>query len=333
MSKDNPKEVPGLDNHFEIPGYSRYAITIDGKVLNIETNTYLEGSVNPDGYHNFRLTSDENNVLTWGRHRLMAFVFKHPGVPIEDLIVNHENGIKGDDYLDNLEWMTYQGNQEHAGQMGLTEKCMPISVRDVDTGEVINYPSIIAYARIVGMTKDAVNYRIKAGEFRVFPERKQYRLASVKNDWIIPNNIETHLLTNGTCKKVQVKFLRSDTVFEFDKLTDLAKYLNVSPSTITLWVNQFNQPVLPGCIQLKWSHDPTPWREVLDHYAELEQYTKKRCVKIVHMESKLQFIYESITACATAMKLGITTLHYRLKSKGSVIYPDGYTYCYYSDSL
>lgn len=192
----------GFPDFFEILGYSRYCISINGRVINKDTNYELIGSRNPAGYHNFRLKGDNRHTLTLGRHRLMAMVFKHPGVDISNLVVNHLNGIAGDDWLDNLEWTTYQGNAEHAGMMGLTTKCIPISVRDVDTGYVVKFNSATSAANAYGLSKDAILYRIKIGMGRIFPERKQYREGHYDTPWYIPSNISAELALNGNVNPV-----------------------------------------------------------------------------------------------------------------------------------
>ncbi|ATA65436.1 putative endonuclease [Serratia phage vB_SmaM_ 2050HW] len=321
-------QFPGF---YEIPGFDRYVISKEGRVVNKLTGTELNGSVNEAGYLHFRLTRAAQDALTIGRHRLMGIVFKDPGIPVDDLVINHLNGIKGDDFLDNLEWETYQGNAEHAGEMGLTSKCLPISVRDYETGEVRNYPSFIAYARESGMTKDAVSRRVAIGERRLFPELKQYRLASVTTPWYAIRNKEAALNENGTEKSVDVRELISGKVTTFPKASLVAIHFKVSPATVTLWLKQENQPVLPGMIQIKFSDDETPWREVIDPWKSLEEYTKNRVIVVTNVGTGEKVFYPSGKDCATKRNIKPTTLHMRLKSPKGKVFSDGCRYDYYSE--
>lgn len=323
----------GFPGYFEIPGFSRYGITRLGEVINLQTGMVLKGSINPDGYCNFRLTRDDGHCLTIGRHRVLGLAFKHPGIPIDNLVINHMKGVKGQDDIEHLEWTTYQGNAEHAGAMGLSEKCLPISVRNVDTGEVIKYPSFIACSRATGLSKDAISYRISVGEARVFPERRQYRLSHDDGPWLIPDNLDWALAQNGLTKCVQIRYLTTGIVKSYPMITDLANELGISQATMTLWLNQPNQPVLPGFIQLKWQHDPTPWREPGDLYLELEKYTKQRAIKVIDAATGQFIVYSSAVECAAAMGLKPTTLNMRLKSEKTKVYSDGYSYVYYSESF
>jgi hypothetical protein len=329
MDNYKPKEASGFPGFYEISGYSKYALSLNGSVVNKETGTYLEGSRNPDGYVNYRLTGNDGYILTWGRHRLMCYVFKHPGIDITNLVVNHINTIKGDDWLDNLEWVSYQGNAEHAGMMGVTEKCLPISVRDVDTGIVTKFPSIVECARNLNMSKDAINYRIKIGEKRIFPERKQYRSSHSDETWYIPESIERELMFNSTSKPVLVKNVLTGEVIGYDQIGYLTSVFGVSASTLSQWISRTDQPVLPFFVQLKWAHDLTPWRKIGDPYLELAAFTGKRPVKrVTELNGDIK-IYLSAAECAEDNELTPTALNYRLKSNGTKSFSDGFRYGYY----
>lgn len=319
----------GFPGYYEIPGFSRYAISQSGEVINKLTRITMTASRNPAGYYNYRLAGDDGTTHTLGRHRLLGLVFKTPDSNPDGLVINHKNGIKGDDWLDNLEWSTPKGNVEHAGAMGLTEKCCPISVRDVDTGEVMKFPSIVECARYMGISKDAINYRVKSGEERIFPERKQYRASHSDAPWYIPQDVERGLMLYGTSKRVLMRNVLTGMISEFERLSDLANHLNVSPSTITLWINQPNQPVLPGFVQIKWAHDTSPWRMVNDPYLELNQYTGKKSVKVINDQTNEIRIYPSVVECAAAVGLKPTALNHRLKSNGQKVFSDGCRYGYY----
>lgn len=318
---------------FEIPGYSRYLIDTNGMVFNKETKQVLKGSVNPAGYTNIRLTNDEGVVLTWGLHRLLGYVFKRPERDIADLVINHIDAIKGNNELENLEWTTYQGNLEHAGLLGLTTKCLPVSVRDVDTGEVTEYPSATACARVLGITKDAVLHRLKSGANRVFPERKQYRVHNSTTPWPVPQNVDRALLLNGRSRPAQLRYVLTRTEMQFDQLQQLAEHLGASMGTLSQWINYPGQPVLPGFIQLKWTHDDSPWREVSDPYIEHDRFAGTRSVKVTHAKTGEVRVFVSGVECAKVMGLKPNALNYRLKADGQQVFSDGYKYSYYSKSF
>lgn len=312
-----------------IPGYSGHQINQKGEVLNVAKGTLLQGSRNPAGYVNYRITDDKGVTLTWGRHRLLGYVFKHPGVDITDLVVNHLNGIKGDDWLDNLEWTTPKGNIEHAGINNLTLKCLPVDVRNASTGEIKSFPSATECGSNYGLSKDAMLYRLRCGEARVFPEGNQYRLSKTTTPWIVPDSVTHSLLENGTSKSVLMRCVLTDRTTSFLRLSDLANHLKVVPAVITSYLSKPNQPVLPGFIQVKLGCDPTPWRSIEDPYAEINKLPGVCVVRVVSKATGAVALFTSAKECASTMNLNPTALNYRLKSQGKKVFSDGYSYAYY----
>ncbi|AEH03633.1 putative endonuclease [Pseudomonas phage PhiPA3] len=317
-----------LKDFSPIPGYSKYLISRDGDVYSFHTCSLMEGSVNPAGYVNLRLTDDHGVTLTWGRHRLLAFVYIPFDSDITKLVVNHKNGIKGDDRLDNLEWVTAQRNIEHAGEIGISDKCIPIEVRDSITGEVRTFPSYIDCGRYYGLSKDAISYRVKVGQERVFPEKRQYRRISDK-PWYIPVDIDKEIQANLNHRKVLIKCLISGEITEFVSLTDAARFIGFALPTVSQWINDPTQPIIPGLRQIRWDTDE--WRIVDDPYLDMALAGKKPVLLIG--ENGRRIAFESPHMCASSMFLKPTTLNERLKSKGNKVYSDGYRYGYYKDLI
>ncbi len=314
-------------NFFEIPGYSNYLINKDGQVINRNKNKFLKGSVNPAGYVLFRITDDTGCTLTWGRHRLLGYVFLNPGKDISGLVINHKNAIKGDDRLENLEWVTYRENAEHAGSLGITSRCTPIAVRDVKTGEIDFYPSIVAAANSFGMTKDAINWRIKQPQERVYPEGKQYR-AGISNDpWVSPNFNKF-----GRATPVIVYDVLLGKNLFFEKLSDAANFQKISLVTAYGKVISPNQPLINNRFLIKYADDSRPWREVRDEELNDDFSLVKKKVEVFCLASNKTEIYRSVTDAANAIGLKKSTACSRLKTKPGIIFPDGYALRYVLDS-
>lgn len=309
-----------LDEFYEIPGYSRYLIAKDGRLLRKADLSLVKGSRNPAGYHNYRITGDDGKVFTWGRHRLMCYVFK-PRSGYENLTVNHKNTIKGDDFLDNLEWATYQANQIHAGANGLTSKCTPIATKNCHTGEVKKYPSIVDCAREMGYSKDTVNWRVKAGPERIFPDGLQYKKGH-DDDW--PDIPVDHLKkVFGRSMSVRLRSLITKKEFKFSKLGEMASTLGVSLSTAFNWLQVGDHPVIPGYYQLKGGTDESSWRKVADPINELQNFTGKRFVVVIRNNEK-PVLFETLEEAARDLNCVISTLHRNLNSGNKRFdFPDG----------
>lgn len=99
-------------------GFPHYAVTRDGQVYSLKSNRFLSLNMNHKGYPSVGLY-DGTKVHTKLVHRLVALAFI-PN-PENKPTVNHKNGIKTDNSVENLEWMTYSEQIIHANASGLRD--------------------------------------------------------------------------------------------------------------------------------------------------------------------------------------------------------------------
>lgn len=88
-----------------------------------------------------RIYFDNKEFKSIPVHRLVAKAFVHNPRPNEYNQVNHINGEKDDNHVENLEWCNNSMNQKHAYMMGLRRHVSinerPVAQLDAKTGEVI----------------------------------------------------------------------------------------------------------------------------------------------------------------------------------------------------
>lgn len=103
----------------DIPGHPGYMANSDGKIIGKRGNV-MKGHIDRCGYHEVVL-SENGKSKSWLVHRLVMSTFV-PTKNMEQLDVNHRNGIKTDNRLENLEWCTRSENTRHSYQNGLQTK-------------------------------------------------------------------------------------------------------------------------------------------------------------------------------------------------------------------
>ena len=103
-----------------VSGYSKYEVSRAGVVRNKKTKKALRPSIGSHGYHVVNLCLDGDRGVKQRValiHRIVAQAFVH-GYSAK-LTVNHRNGIKTDNRIENLEWVSNSENVTHAHVTGL----------------------------------------------------------------------------------------------------------------------------------------------------------------------------------------------------------------------
>lgn len=117
-----------------IDGYDNYYIKEDGSIWNSKKNLILKPRVNK-GYMQIILCKKSKHS-TFKIHRLIAIAF----IPNPDnkREINHIDGNKLNNNIDNLEWCTRSENNYHASRMGLK----PNTLKKIETARKNGLKSI-----------------------------------------------------------------------------------------------------------------------------------------------------------------------------------------------
>lgn len=155
-----------------IPFNTRYDIFVstEGKVYRDLGDSFKEYSpkICKKGYHRVGLVMPDGNRKTFAIHRLIAMTFI-PTDGMNELQINHINGIKSDNRLPNLEWCDNTYNQYHAIDTGL---------KDVKVSKDMLFAILSRY-------HDCLDTRKVASEFGIsYKEVGRYLRKDRKRRWI-----------------------------------------------------------------------------------------------------------------------------------------------------
>jgi len=93
----------------DFPGYSA---TFEGEIWSHKRNKFIIGKINRYGYHTVGIRNSNSKRLHKQTHRLIALVYI-PN-PENKPCVNHKDGNKLNNHIDNLEWCTISENTQHS---------------------------------------------------------------------------------------------------------------------------------------------------------------------------------------------------------------------------
>lgn len=151
------KQIVGFEGLYEVSNNGKIKSLGNGKSTNSNTKKerFLTIKVTTNGYTKVKLSKNSKRFY-FSVHRLVALNFiENPSNKRE---VNHIDGNKLNNCVDNLEWITSSDNQKHAFGLGLQKsikgkdhlQSIPINQFDLNGNFIKEWDSINSLKRILG---------------------------------------------------------------------------------------------------------------------------------------------------------------------------------------
>lgn len=305
--------------------YPGYYMDILGNVFEDDSNEPIP-LVIMNGYLTAVLQKDGKTSFK-PHHRLFMETW-YPVENMENLVVNHLNCIRVDNYPENLEWCTQTQNVHHAGIMGTTTKCVPVTLLNIYTDEEYSFPSCDAAAGYIGEHSDTLLYRLRFNNDTVYTGG--WRIKRAEDIWI-PINNDNVVIKYGKQQYTCVKNLISGVEYLFNSQKEASSFINICVGVVSMELNSGRQRILPGMWVIKKYGEV--WIPIDDIWLKYEQENGASRPVICTYPDGSEMIYENMISCANAIGVGRTTLCYRLQNNLLGPGRNGFSFEYYSDRV
>lgn len=182
-----------------IPNYENYWIFDNGDVYNENTKQILKGSIGENGYRYYRLSKDNKKKMFYG-HRLVAEAFLDN--PNNLPVVNHKDGNKLNNNIDNLEWVSYSDNIKawHEGRTSKKNQRLEYYTGDLENETWKPYQNYLVsnYGRVRHATKNNLlkpsltcgYYKVRLSKDGLTEDKMVHKLVwELFSDWDMPDNV------------------------------------------------------------------------------------------------------------------------------------------------
>jgi len=333
---DKPLEVEDYPGFFYIPGYSLYAISSVGDLINWKTGKYKTWSiVHPKkdkyatGTYSYnRVIRDDGVSCTLFKHRALCLAHKPLGVCVDDYVVDHVDTNTKNNKLDNLEWVTYQENLLRAYRTGLRPRSSkPIDMLNLETGEVSQFETVQSAVDYISEKKlmtqtctvTLIHYRIAKCKGKVFPDKLVFKCRD--EEWppeIIQGTYKECRAGRG--ESIVARNVYTGVLSIFDNCRVASDFTQVKSATILSHVNKQTDIPVNG-YNFRYLSESKEW----PHHSEKNLIIYKAFpvyppngVIATNLETGDEIFFESAARCFNAFNLSKSGLHGVLDTAKSI---------------
>ena len=163
--------VFNLTEFQEIPNYINYMISRNAEVYSKKLKRICCLTVLPNGYHKIKLKGDNGIYKDLYAHVLVAMTYLQYIPSTNKIVINHIDGIKGNNHVSNLEIITHKENMKHSVTMNHATIFRKAVYYIDDLGSKVEFPSAKEASTITGIDNSTIlkscksDYRL-AGKYR-----------------------------------------------------------------------------------------------------------------------------------------------------------------------
>lgn len=306
----NSLPVEDLDGFYYIPNFGKYAINKAGELINIETLKYKTWSITPPnetrntqgGYRYNRVVRDDGVSVTLFRHRALWTAFNAFGSEIYDYVINHKNGICGDDRLENLELVTYLANNIHAVINGLRRDNRVVYSKNIKTGQELKFASLTQCATHFGFTHSShIVSRITSG--KIYSDYLVFKYN--EGDWPNYDLENTKISIAKSTNQIMARDVHDGTILVFNGTFEGERLTGVKAGSILSHVK--NKTVIPiNGWNFRYTHLEQDWPVFNEYHLRIFKafpIYPSDGLFVTYCENNKKEFFESVSMACQKLKL------------------------------
>lgn len=171
------------DGFYVEPITGRYAVSRDGLVFDRFRSMPYNPTSNVAGYLMISFKGYNGERSKVGVHRAVALALLPYDRNINHFVVNHKNGDKTANHVDNLEFVSHSVNNAHSMLSGLRDVLRPVRMLDLFTEEESKFASISDAARYLSVNSGSIHKSMFSNPFHPILDRYVFKPEDAHYGW------------------------------------------------------------------------------------------------------------------------------------------------------
>lgn len=204
--------------------------------------------------------------------------------------------------------------------------------RNLINRESGEFESIAEASKATDVSIHSIHNRLALPHHAIHKDGFQFARKREFEGWSYLGDFDKAYAESSWVKCVQLRWLDTEEVIEFEKQMDVSQYLGLSMAKVSVSLDQGKQPIVrcdDRFALLKRKSNSEDWRVVEDPFKEYSESRGFKPIVVTNVKDQTKVLFVSAKECSDKMNIGTTTLNWRLKKPG-VIYAD-HTFDYLSN--